>query len=1034
MTIQEYIRAVDEQFQTGVAHEHAYRPALQQLLDEMLPNYTVTNEPSRYQCGAPDYLISQSKGAQQPVFFVEAKDLFDSDLDGMRQHKEQFNRYKSSLDYIIFTDYLDFHVYEHGEWVKNVRIGELQGTHIRLVKSAVDDFTAIINHLADSKPQPIISAARLAQQMASKARLLADVITQAFNNAKDENDENFHDNSQLQGELEAFRNVLIHDLTEEAFADIYAQTVAYGMFAARLHDDTPEDFSRQEAAMLIPKTNPFLRQIFQQIAGYDLDNRIAWIVDDLAQTFLVTNVDKVMKTYGGNSLHNDPMIHFYEDFLSAYNPALRKSKGVWYTPQPVVRFIVRAVDDILKRDFQLPMGLADYSKIEHEVVNDHWGEKDKKSEKTIKKSLHRVQILDPATGTGTFLAEVVRHIYGNFQDMQGMWQSYVEEHLLPRLHGFELLMASYAVAHLKLDMQLRSMGYDSAKSQKRLGVYLTNSLEECDPDTGTLWSQWLSNEAREANFIKRDCPVMVMVGNPPYSISSSNKGKWITQLVDDYKQNLNERNIQPLSDDYIKFIRLGQHYVENNGQGILAYISNNSFIDGIIHREMRHQLLLAFDDIYIVNLHGNTRKKEVAPDGGKDENVFDIMQGVSINIFVRKPEHQDGSLGRVFYKDLYGRRESKYEYLDAHSIVDSIDWEEISIAEPNYFFVPKDFGVQEEYERGIKVDALFIKYKNGIETGMDDFFCDINIYALKSKIREAFANKNDAIKRFNIHNTSSFRLEDNFNTATFSDKYIVSEWYRPLDSMAIYYDDKMQRRPSYDVLQNMLKDNIALITSPQGQAIGGDIWNGVSVSDKIVDRNIFRRGGGLVFPLYLYTTAIDGTEERVPNLNREEWQRFADAVGRDVTPEELLHYIYGMLHSPSYRERYKEFLKIDFPRIPLPVNDNEFKRYAGYGSQLIDLHLMKNTSSWQIATTFPEAGNCEVTEIRYADERVYINKKQYFGNVSATAWNAYIGGYQPAQKWLKDRKSRALTFDDIRHYMHIIHALSEAERIMTEIG
>lgn len=263
MTIQEYIRAVDEQFQTGVAHEHAYRPALQQLLDEMLPNYTVTNEPSRYLCGAPDYLISQSKGAQQPVFFVEAKELFDSDLDGMRQHKEQFNRYKSSLDYIIFTDYLDFHVYEHGEWVKNVRIGELQGTHIRLVKSAVDDFTAIINHLADSKPQPIISAARLAQQMASKARLLADVITQAFNNAKDENDENFHDNSQLQGELEAFRNVLIHDLTEEAFADIYAQTVAYGMFAARLHDDTPDDFSRQEAAMLIPKTNPFLRQIFQ---------------------------------------------------------------------------------------------------------------------------------------------------------------------------------------------------------------------------------------------------------------------------------------------------------------------------------------------------------------------------------------------------------------------------------------------------------------------------------------------------------------------------------------------------------------------------------------------------------------------------------------------------------------------------------------------------------------------------------------------------------------------------------------------------
>lgn len=741
-----------------------------------------------------------------------------------------------------------------------------------------------------------------------------------------------------------------------------------------------------------------------------------------------------MKTYGGNSLHNDPMIHFYEDFLSAYNPALRKSKGVWYTPQPVVRFIVRAVNDILKRDFQLPMGLADYSKIEHEVVNDHWGEKDKKSEKTIKKSLHRVQILDPATGTGTFLAEVVRHIYGNFQDMQGMWQSYVEEHLLPRLHGFELLMASYAVAHLKLDMQLRSMGYDSAKSQKRLGVYLTNSLEECDPDTGTLWSQWLSNEAREANFIKRDCPVMVMVGNPPYSISSSNKGKWITRLVDDYKQNLNERNIQPLSDDYIKFIRLGQHYVENNGQGILAYISNNSFIDGIIHREMRHQLLLAFDDIYIVNLHGNTRKKEVAPDGGKDENVFDIMQGVSINIFVRKPEHQNGSLGRVFYKDLYGRRESKYEYLDAHSIVDSIDWEEISIAEPNYFFVPKDFVLQDEYNKGIKINDLFKKNKNGIETGKDDFFVRYNANEIESHINKAFIDKDSTILKYNFRNTQSFRLLDTFLRSSYNRLCCLQIAYRPFDIRSVYYDTQLMRRSSPEIMPHMLRDNIAITVCKQQSTFD---FQHILASKYIVERcyvSSQTKETGYVFPLYLYTTAIDETEEKTPNLNREEWQKFNDAVGRNVTPEELLHYIYGVLHSPSYRERYKEFLKIDFPRIPLPVNDDEFKRYAGYGSQLIDLHLMKNTSSWQIATTFPEAGNCEVTEIRYADERVYINKKQYFGNVSATAWNAYIGGYQPAQKWLKDRKSRALTFDDIRHYMHIIHALSETERIMTEIG
>lgn len=597
MNIKEYINAIDEQFQTGIAREHSYRPALQQLLAEMLPNHTVTNEPAHFECGAPDYIIQQKKGAQQPVFFVEAKDLFDSDLDGMRQHKEQFNRYRSSLEYIIFTDYLDFHVYEHGEWTKNVRIGEQQGTHIRLIKGIENEFTSIIQHLADSKPTPITSATRLAEQMASKARLLADVVTHAFENAKNEDDEQYHENSQLESQLQAFRNILIHDLTAEGFADIYAQTVAYGMFAARLHDDTPDDFSRQEAATLIPKTNPFLRQIFQQIAGYDLDERIAWIVDDLAQTFLVTNIDKVMKTYGGNQLHSDPMIHFYEDFLSAYNPKLRKAKGVWYTPQPVVQFIVRAVDDILQRDFGLPAGLADDSKIEHEIKNDHYDPRNKKSTPTIKRSTHRVQILDPATGTGTFLAEVVQQIYAKFQGMQGMWQGYVEDHLLPRLHGFELLMASYAVAHLKLDMQLRSMGYDSAKSNnRRLGIYLTNSLEECHPDTGTLWSQWLSTEATQANYIKRDCPVMVMVGNPPYNGESQNKGEWIMHLMEDYKKEpggtlqLKERNPKWINDDYVKFIRLAQSYVERNGQGVIGFINPHGYLDNPTFRGITEYL------------------------------------------------------------------------------------------------------------------------------------------------------------------------------------------------------------------------------------------------------------------------------------------------------------------------------------------------------------------------------------------------------------------------------------------------------------
>jgi len=636
MNLKQYIADLNQQYRTGLAREHSYRPALKDLLQSLLPKMVVTNEPAHFECGAPDYIISREKD-HLPVFFVEAKDVNDADLDGRNKngHKEQFDRYKQALDHIIFTDYLDFHLYEYGEFIDSVRVAEIKGNNIVGIDGAEEKFAGMIEHLATSAIQSITSASKLAKLMAAKARLLANIIDTAMNDEAET-----YENDNLQGQYTAFKDVLIQELTKSEFADIYAQTIVYGMFAARLHDETPEDFSREEAAKLIPKTNPFLRQIFNNLAGNDLDERIAWVVDDLVTVFRATNLQKIMDTYSTDKRHRDPMIHFYEDFLSEYDARLRKAKGVWYTPQPVVEFIVRAVDEILKTDFGLPEGLADYSIVEREVVaeqsHDH---RTTDGMKHMKQRFHRVQILDPATGTGTFLAEVVNQIYDRYRSQQGIWQQYVEQHLLPRLNGFEILMASYAVAHLKLDMLLTETGYQH-KSDKRLHVYLTNSLEESTRNPHTLFAQWLSREASEANVIKRDYPVMVMIGNPPYSVSSNNKGEWISGLLDDYKKNLNERNIQPLSDDYIKFIRLAQHYVERNGEGIVAYISNNSFIDGLIHRQMRSELMRAFDKIYILDLHGNSRKKETAPDGSKDENVFDIMQGVSINIFVKLPKKQ----------------------------------------------------------------------------------------------------------------------------------------------------------------------------------------------------------------------------------------------------------------------------------------------------------------------------------------------------------------------------------------------------------
>lgn len=999
MDIATYIKSINEQFRTGIAREHSYRPMLQQLLNEMLDSLVVTNEPARIDCGAPDFIIS-SKKTNTPVFYIEAKDIDDRDLDGRKENKEQFNRYKKSLDHIIFTDYIDFHLYENGEWVRNVRLAEVHGDKIDLCKDNVEDFKELINHIATTQPTPITTAKRLAEQMAAKARILASTINNAFRIAENEGEEE-DANRQLQGQLKAFRSVLINDLSTEGFADIYAQTVAYGMFAARLHDNTPNDFSRQEAANLIPKTNPFLRNIFQQIAGYDLDERIAWVVDDLVNIFLATDVQKVMKNYKKKGQHHDPMIHFYEDFLSAYNPLLRKAKGVWYTPLSVVQFIVRAVDEILKRDFNLAEGLADHSKFTHEVVNEQYkkGERinGKLTKPTIRKETHRVQILDPATGTGTFLAEVVNQIYDKFQDMQGMWQGYVNDHLLPRLHGFELLMASYAVAHLKLDMLLEQTGFNHAENKKRLKIYLTNSLEECHPDTGSLWAQWLSDEASAANRIKRDCPVMVMIGNPPYSGESQNKGEWIMHLMEDYKKEpggetqLKERNPKWINDDYVKFIRLAQYYIERNKYGVIGFINPHGFLDNPTFRGMRWNLLKTFDKIYTINLHGNYKKKEVGPDGSPDENVFDIQQGVSINMFIKTGEKKAKELGKVYYYDLYGKREEKYNFL-TNTPFSEVKYKELNPIAPMYFFVPKDFALMEEYEKGVKVNDLFSLGSMGITTGHDKEM--VSIQPFKSVNNHLYC-------------------------------------YRPFDTQWIDYDVERIARARENVMSHLKKANIALCLIKINSSSDGLFK--VLVSSGMTDKTILSsKDNANVFPLYLYTNEF-GKETKVANLNDEEWQKFNNSIGRITPPEELLAYIYAVLHSPSYRERYKEFLKVDFPRIPLPISESEFVRLAQIGQQLIDLHMMRNTQSWKCDTTFPEPGSQQIDMLKWKDKQVWINKQQYFGNVPEEVWNFYIGGYQPAQKWLKDRKGRTLVFDDIKHYLYIIHALAETIKLMQKI-
>ena len=1021
-----YINDLNKQYKTGIAREHSYRPALKELLQSLLPKMVVTNEPAHFECGAPDYIISREKD-HLPIFFVEAKDVNDNDLDGRNKngHKEQFDRYKQALDYIIFTDYLDFHLYEQGQFLDSVRIAEIKGDKIVVIAEAEDKFISMIQHLSTSAFQRITSAPRLAKLMAGKARLLANIIETAMNDETQS-----YENDNLQGQYNAFKDVLIQELKKEDFADIYAQTIAYGMFAARLHDDTPEDFSREEAARLIPKTNPFLRQIFNNLAGNDLDDRIAWVVDDLVTVFRATDLKQLMKTYSRDKLHYDPMIHFYEDFLSEYNPKLRKSKGVWYTPQPVVGFIVRAVDEILQKDFGLSEGLADYSMIEREVAVEQ--SQDKRTTdgmKHEKRKFHRVQILDPATGTGTFLAEVVNQIYDRYRDNQGIWQQYVEQHLLPRLNGFEILMASYAVAHIKLDMLLSETGYQH-NSNKRLQVYLTNSLEECNNEPRTLFSQWLSREATEANIIKRDYPVMVMIGNPPYNGSSTNKGEWIMKLMEDYKkepggkQPLDERNPKWLNDDYVKFIRLAQYYIEKSGEGVIGFINPHGYLDNPTFRGMRWNLLKTFDKIYTIDLHGNSKKKEICPDGSKDENVFDIMQGVSINLFVKTGKKSKDELGKVYHKDLYGVRQDKYDFLDEANI-SNVGYKELQPKEPMYFLVPKDFGLEEEYYNGIGVVDLFSLTNVGVFTANDKILIGHDVKTLSSKVRE------------------------NYNIEV-SDACINSITYRPFDNQYIYSDTKIVERSREKIMSHMRhEENLALLVGRQGQVCGNNSWNLIYIAKGLVDLNVFYRGGGNVFPLYLYKENM-GEEERIVNFNKDLYDKIAkglnylpsydDNVLVDPTsdyngvlyPQDLFDYIYAILHSPSYRERYKEFLKIDFPRIPYPTDWEKFRDLAEKGEELRNLHLMKDLPK-STGVSFPVGGTLQVDCYRWEQNRVYINAEQYFEGVPESAWNFFIGGYQPAQKWLKDRKGMTLGFEDVKHYQQIIYVLLQTEKMMGDV-
>jgi predicted helicase len=735
-------------------------------------------------------------------------------------------------------------------------------------------------------------------------------------------------------------------------------------------------------------------------------------------------MEVILRDFHQKINQEDIVIRFYEDFLAAYKPKMRERRGVYYTPEPVVSYMVRSVDELLKDKFDKPLGIAD----------------------------PEVMILDPACGTGTFLLWIFQLIYKRFQESpealtEGLedksWSGYVRERLLPRIFGFELLMAPYAIAHLKLGLFLEETGYQF-DSGKRLGVYLTNTLDKPTKKSELLVEEFIAEESSQAAEIKQENPIMVVMGNPPYSVSSANSSEWISNLIKDYKKDLNEKKLN-LDDDFIKFIRAAQWRIDSTGHGIVSFISSNTFLDGITHRRMRQSLMNSFDDIWTLDLHGSIKKKEKCPDGSKDENIFDIQQGVSINLFAKYLQSRQES--SIYHADMWGLRDNKYQQLKKSSIC-STKWNNIVPQKNYFFFCHKDFSLSNEYNQAISVVEIFSRYVSGIQTKRDSITIAFKQKDLIKIIQDML---NLSIEKFRVkyHVADDGRdwsidwAKKNLSSYQPTQKYIRKIFYRPFDVRWTWYTNKSKgfiAYPRYEVMQNLIDTNLALIF----ERCPPEQHNYSFVTNQITDLHSLGTAfcNAYTAPLYLYSDSDDIQKSILknkcyPNLSQNFLNSIKDKLGYTPTPEAIFYYIYAIFHSPTYRDRYAEFLKIDFPRVPLTSNDKLFRQLADYGEQLVQLHLMTSPKLDNLITEFVEGTGKYIVASghpKYQNGTVQINKNgDKFTGVPEEVWNFYVGGYQPCQKWIKDRKERTLSDEDILHYQKVVVSLKETIEIMKKI-
>ena len=975
-----------------------------------------TQEPKRLdEIGRPDFVAMDGL---LPIGYIEAE-RYGRDLNRLTGHaKEQNERFIENLDNFILTNFADFQLWTEGQLRAEAGI-----------EGSGEDLERLLERFLDAGHVQITSSEVLARYLARRTRELQ---TQIATTLMDES-------SDIHRMFLVFRELLLPTLTPDDFADMYAQTLAYGLFTSRCVLSNATNFSRHTAVEALPRSNPFLIQLFYHIASPTLERNVIYILDDIVTLLKNVPTEMLRTAFVTRNQLEDPVIHFYETFLAKYNPKLRFDRGVFYTPTEVVSYIVRSVDSLLKTELNRPDGLA--------------------NDDTL--------ILDPATGTGGFLLTVLEQIQEHVMETYGTaeWTQYVNAELVKRIFGFELLVAPYTIAHLKLSLFLQSQGW---RADERLRIYLTNTLEDPGAEQPPLpFAEFISDEANAALSVKRDEPLLVILGNPPYKRHSANPSRdngkltFIGELIEDYKQvdgePLDEDSLKALQDDYVKFIRWAQWRIDRNGEGIIGYIVNNNFLDAPTVPGMRQSLLESFNTIYLLNLHGSMIRPEAVPEGKEDQNVFDIGVGVAILLCVK--ESINPAPAKVYYKDLWGLREEKCKGLSEIE-VGSPDWSKLHPTSPDYLFVPQRVRHRIEYKAGCRITDIFQTSSIGIVTARDK----LTIHRTAEKVRETVfdfvsLSTDEARNKYNLRkDTQDWKVhlaQADIRNHPDAEQHIQPINYRPFDTHWTYYTGKSKGfhcRPRPENMPHLLAENIALNVC---RIVKSPAWKHTLITDKITENCYISNTtseSGHVFPLYLYPNPeeLELTTERSLNFQPAFLTALSEALGlpqaepfdlpEGVLPEEILAYIYSILYSPTYRERYYDFLRYDFPRIPLPQNIEQFRMLATLGQQLIDSHLLNDVSRPGVSPTgrrvlhrFEGEGDGVVSRVRYADERVWINTTQYFTDVPVEVWEYEIGSYQICEKWLRDRRREELQRADLQQYRAILVAVAETLGIMDEI-